>query len=94
MPELMDKVKIALRIKTTAFDDAEITPLIEAAKADLLRSGIHYETNPNLVLCDRAVTVYCKMHFGASPEADRLSDVYERLKALLATGGEGNPDAR
>ena len=89
MPELLDMVKTALRIKTAAFDEAEILPLIEAAKADLLRSGIAFDAHPNAVLCRRAVVVYCRLNFGEPVDPDRLDAVYEKLKAFLSTGGGG-----
>ena len=36
---MLDKVKLALRIKSSAFDD-EINELIESAKLDLMRMGL------------------------------------------------------
>lgn len=81
-------VKLSLRITTDAFD-TELTELIEAALADLYLAGVRGSqvalTDP-LVL--RAVTTYCKMHFGEPDEYDRLKRSYDEQKAQMsmATG--------
>lgn len=86
---LIDDVKLALRITSSAFD-SEIQGLIEAAKADLQLSGVHpvrlKEDDP-LIL--RAITVYCKAHFGYdNPEAERFAKSYDMLKAHLTLSQE------
>lgn len=90
---MLDKVKLALRISTTAFD-SEITGLIDAAYADLKLCGIAlYKKEDPLI--DRAVITYCKAHFGEPDQYDRLKAAYDEQKAQLqiATGytdyGEG-----
>lgn len=61
--ELLEKVKINLRTKTTAFDEAEVSPLIEAAKKELLEVGVlNIDDKDPLIL--RAIVTYCKAHFG------------------------------
>ena len=40
METVLEQVKMALRIKTTTFDNAEITPLINACLIDLELAGI------------------------------------------------------
>lgn len=83
---MLEKVKLALRITTTAFDN-EIADLIEAALADLLLSGVRVpEKEDPLIL--RAVTTYCKANFGAPEEYDRLKASYDEQKAQMqmATG--------
>ena len=83
---MTEKVKLALRITTTAFD-SEIEDLISAALADLGIAGVEnaVETDPLIV---RAVITYCKANFGESDEYDRLKAAYEEQKAQLqmATG--------
>lgn len=83
---LIDKVQMALRIKTTAYDE-ELTDLIEAAKLDLGIAGI---TIPSDIdeLVTRAIITYCKMNFGLPEDADRLKRSYDEQKAQLsnATG--------
>lgn len=76
---MLDKVKLALRITTTAFD-SELEQLIAAAKSDLGIAGVvlPVDTSGNLdQICERAIITYCKINFG---ELDR-ADMYDRLKA-------------
>lgn len=83
---MIEKVKLALRITTTAFD-SEIKDLISAALADLGIAGVEnaVETDPLIV---RAVITYCKANFGEADEYDKLKAAYDEQKAQLqmATG--------
>nr|DAR81347.1 MAG TPA: head to tail adaptor [Caudoviricetes sp.] len=91
---MFEKVKLALRITTAAFD-SEIEDLISAALADLGIAGVITleETDPLII---RAVITYCKANFGQPEEYDRLKAAYDEQKAQLqmATGytdwGEDN----
>lgn len=83
---MIDKVKLALRITTNAFDD-EIADLIEAALKDLGIAGVtNDDTTDPLII--RAVITYCKCHFGEPDEYDRLKRSYDEQKAQMsmATG--------
>lgn len=83
---LLDKVKMALRITTDAFDD-ELTILISAAKLDLGIAGV---TLPSTLddICNIAIITYCKLHFGEPDDYDSLKASYDEQKAQLsmATG--------
>lgn len=83
---MIDKVKLALRITTDAFDE-EIADLIEAALKDLGIAGVTNDdiTDPLII---RAVITYCKCHFGEPDEYDRLKRSYDEQKAQMsmATG--------
>ena len=83
---MLDRVRMALRITTTAFD-SEIDDLISAALADLDIAGVTAPTK-NAPLIVRAVITYCKAHFGEPDEYDRLKAAYDEQKAQLqmATG--------
>ncbi len=83
---MLDKVKMALRITTNALD-AELTDLIEAAKADLGIAGVVLPDTLDAI-CTRAVITYCKMSFGLPEDYDRLKRSYDEQKAQLvsATG--------
>jgi len=86
---LLNDVKDALRVNGNTLD-TEIQDLIDAAKADLLLSGVHpskiIDTDP---LIKRAVVVYCKAHFGwDNPEADRFAKSYDMLKQHLTLSTE------
>ena len=85
--KLLDKVKLALRIKTDAFDD-ELNELILAAATDLGIAGVLVKSeNPEPIL-SRAIITYCKMSFGLPDDYDRLKRSYDEQKAQLsnATG--------
>ena len=79
----LDKVKMALRITTNAYDE-ELTDLIEAAKLDLGIAGVLLPSTIDEI-CDRAIITYCKMHFGLPEDADRLKRSYDEQKAQLVT---------
>ena len=79
----LDKVKMALRISTTAYDD-ELADLIKAAKLDLGIAGVVLPDTLDEI-CDRAIITYCKLHFGLPEDADRLKRSYDEQKAQLVT---------
>lgn len=85
---MLEKVKQALRISTSAFDD-ELFGLIEASKLDLGVAGVTPGEEPD-ALVERAMITYCKLHFGdaAGDEYERLKRSYDEQKAQLsmATG--------
>ena len=93
---LLEDVKLALRITSSAFDP-EVQDLIDVAKADLQLSGVH----PNRLdegdpLIRRAIITYAKANFGYdNPEAERFQRSYDMLKAHLTlsqeyTAGDGS----
>lgn len=93
---MLEKVKLALRIKSQAFD-SEIEDLIAAALADLGLAGVtaaqELEAYP---LITRAVITYCRVNFGEPEDYERMKKSYDEQKAQLsmATGytnwGEDN----
>lgn len=88
MSEVLDKVKLSMRITTDVFD-SELSDLIDAALADLGIAGANGEgVNLQDPLVLRAVTTYCQMHFGLPDDYDRLKKSYDEQKAQLsmATG--------
>lgn len=87
---LIDDVKAANRI--TTHDDGilgELEDLIEAAKMDLIITGIDavkVETqNESDPLIKRAIVLYTKAHFGyQNDDAERLSHSYQLLRDKLS----------
>lgn len=87
---LIDDVKAANRITT---DDVgivgELEDLIEAAKTDLIITGVDpiiveldAEADP---LIKRAVILYTKAHFGFdNSDSERLQHIYEMLRDKLS----------
>lgn len=88
---MLSKVKVALRITTTAFDD-EITDLINAACADLGIVGVTATNTTTDPLLARAIITYCRLNFGQPDDYDRLKASYDEQKAQLITAtGYGLP---
>ena len=83
---MLEKVKLALRLKTAAFD-AEIQDLIDAALADLKLAGITKEDQEDPLII-RAVVTYCRANFGSPDDYQQLKAAYDEQKAQLqmATG--------
>lgn len=79
----LDKVKMALRITTNAYD-SELMDLIAAAKLDMGVAGVVLPSSLDEI-CERAIITYCKMHFGLPEDADRLKRSYDEQKAQLVT---------
>lgn len=80
---MLDKVKMALRITTNAYND-ELNDLIAAAELDLGVAGVVLPAEID-ALVTRAIITYCKMHFGIPEDADRLKLSYDEQKAQLVT---------
>ena len=80
---MLEKVKMALRITTDAFDQ-ELLDLIDAALADMKIAGI---INQNTLdpLISRAVITFCRLNFGEPNDYDRLKKSYDEQKAQLST---------
>ena len=83
---MIERVKLALRITTYAFDQ-EIADLIDAALRDLGIAGVTNDdiTDPLII---RAVITFCKCNFGQPDDYDRLKASYDEQKAQMsmATG--------
>ena len=79
----LDKVKMGLRIKTTAYDE-ELADLIAAAQTDLGIAGVVVPSTLDEIVT-RAITTYCKMSFGLPEDYDRLKRSYDEQKAQLVT---------
>lgn len=84
---MLQKIKDALRVSGSALD-IEIQDLIEAAQADLRLSGITKNEDDPLIL--RAITIYCKAHFGYEEpaQAELFMKSYNALKVHLALSRE------
>jgi hypothetical protein len=80
---MLETVKMALRISTTAYD-SELTYLIEAAKLDMGIAGVVLPDELD-ALVTTAIITYCKMSFGLPEDYDRLKRSYDEQKAQLST---------
>lgn len=84
---MLQKIKDALRVSGSDLDE-EIQGLIDAAKADLRLSGITKNEDDPLIV--RAITIYCKAHFGYEEpaQAELFMKSYNALKVHLALSRE------
>lgn len=80
---MLEKVKLALRITTDAFD-SELTELIAAAQTDLGIAGVVIPDEIDAIV-SRAIITYCKLNFGECDNYDRLKASYDEQKAQLST---------
>ena len=80
---MLNKVKMALRISTNAYND-ELNSLIAAAQQDLGIAGVVIPDQIDDIVT-RAIITYCKMSFGLPEDYDRLKRSYDEQKAQLAT---------
>ena len=82
---IIDNVRTALRITTTALDN-ELTDLIDSAKLDLGIAGVSLDEVDKLI--QTAIITYCKMNFGLPEDYDKLKRSYDEQKAQMsnATG--------
>lgn len=86
---MLASIKLALRIKSSAFDE-EIIELIESSKIDLQVSGITKikEDDP---LIRQAIKTYCKANFGLdNKDSEKYQSSYESLKQHLSLCGDYN----
>jgi hypothetical protein len=86
---MLEKVKLALRIKSNSLD-LEIQDLIESAKADLNISGVKNldEEDPLII---QAVKTYCKANFGLdNKDSEKYQKSYDLLKQSLSLCGDYN----
>lgn len=79
---LLDEVKVALRVTSSAMDD-EINNLINAALADMSRVGVAdsmLDEDSMDALAKMAVMLYTKAHFGYdNDEASRFDESYRQV---------------
>ena len=80
---MLEMVKTALRITTTAYD-SELAYLITAAQFDLGIAGVVLPDEMDEIV-QRAIVTYCKMSFGLPEDYDRLKMSYDEQKAQLVT---------
>ena len=94
MADMLEMVKMALRVSTDAFDD-ELNNLIQSAVLDLGIAGVLEQSEPDAIVTT-AICTYCKLNFGLPEDAERLKASYDEQKAQLSmnTGhtdwGDGN----
>lgn len=86
---MLEKVKLALRIKNNAFND-EIMDLINACKKDLETAGVkNIDEEDSLII--QAVKTYCKANYGLdNKDSEKYQASYEMQKQKLSLCGDYN----
>lgn len=81
---MLNKVKLALRLTTDAYDE-ELNSLVDAAQLDLGIAGVIVSDGMD-ALIERAIITYCKVHFGnlSDGEFGRMKASYDEQKAQLS----------
>lgn len=86
---MLEKVKLALRIKSNSLD-LDIQDLIESAKVDLSISGVK-NLNEEDPLIIQAIKTYCKANFGLdNKDSEKYQKSYDLLKQSLSLCGDYN----
>lgn len=81
-PDLLAKVKVAVRRTDTTAFDSELTDLIDACLVDLGIAGVDSMDETDALIV-RAVCTYAKVHFGETDEYEHLKASYDEQKAQL-----------
>lgn len=81
MDKMLEAVKLALRISVDDYD-AEISALIDAARSDLLLSGVTSGDEDARV--NLAIAAYVKAHFGYAEDAEKWQRIYDTVAARLS----------
>lgn len=81
---MLESIKLALRIKTNAYD-GDLQELIDAAIADLGLVGVDANKLFGNALVLQAIKTYCRLHFGSPSDYDRLERSYNEQKAQMQT---------
>lgn len=85
---MLEDIKDVLRVSGDDLN-LEIQDLIESAKADLILSGVHKDkVRDDDPLIKRAITVYCKAHFGYDDMGEKFAQSYDSLKHHLTLSAE------
>ena len=85
---MLELVKTALRISSTAFD-AELQMLIQACMAELEAMNVVVDTDengdPTSPMVQSAVVAFVKWRFGNHEDKDGWMDIYHTMLAQLKT---------
>lgn len=86
---MLDKIKLALRIKNNAFD-LDILDLVESSKIDLQMAGVKRIDEEDPIIL-QAIKLYCKANFGLdNKDSEKYQKSYDMLKQSLSLCGEYN----
>ena len=78
----LDRVKSSMGISSKDFDD-ELLRMIDACRLDMQLAGIYW-SDPNDVLIEQAIKLYCKAFFRNDEKSENNEKAYTRLKCALS----------
>lgn len=86
---MLNIVKLALRITTTAFD-SEITRLIAECIEEMQGLGVTVSTDeqtgvPTSDQVQGTIIAYCKWQFGSNDDSEKWREIFDRKLAQLKT---------
>lgn len=84
MAGILTVVRTALRRTSTALDDTELTPLIEAAKLDIKNAGADF-VDDNDPLIQAAIKLFVQYQI---ENDQKRYDFYTNLKQMISTSSE------
>lgn len=92
----LERVKCSMGISSRDFDD-ELLQMIDACRLDLQLAGIYW-TDPEEVLIEQSIKLYCKAFFRNDEKSENNQKAYTNLKCALSLmdfykEGEGNGNA-
>lgn len=80
---LLDELKTILRVRSAAFDEDEILPLVEACKVDMYISGVNAIDEAD-ALTKQAIKLYVKANFGYAEDTEKYRRAYKALRDSMA----------
>lgn len=80
--ERLGRVKSSMGISSADFDN-ELLQLIDACRLDLQLAGIYW-TDPEEVLIEQAIKLYCKAFFRTDEKSENNQKAYTNLKCALS----------
>ena len=83
--ELLEKLARSVRVMSESAKE-EIKELAEACVLDLEIAGVYViDEDP---LCEQAMKLYCKAHYGYDEDSERFGAGYSALKDAMALSGD------
>ncbi len=83
--ELLEKLARSVRIKSESAKE-EVRDLAEACILDLEIAGVYViDEDP---LCEQAIKLYCKAHYGYDEDSERFGVAYAALRDSMALSGD------
>ena len=83
---MLELIRAALRITTTAFDD-EMDAQIEACKKELALAGVTVIDEDDKLFLHAAI-LYIKAYFGYNNESEKYTQAFNAIRDAMALSGD------